>query len=58
MQTQALPDGWDAELPVFAADAKGLASRDSSAKILNAIASRYLWLVTSGGAARTRISRC
>jgi transketolase len=49
MQTQVLPDSWDAELPVFAADAKGLASRDSSAKVLNAIASHYPWLV--GGAA-------
>jgi transketolase len=49
MQTQALPDRWDADLPVFAADAKGLASRDSSAKVLNAIASHYPWLV--GGAA-------
>jgi transketolase len=49
MQAHALPDGWDADLPVFAADAKGLASRDSSAKVLNAIAPHYPWLV--GGAA-------
>jgi transketolase len=49
MQTQALPDHWDDDLPVFAADAKGLASRDSSAKVLNAIAPRYPWLI--GGAA-------
>src|ERR1700681_466059 len=49
MQTRALPEGWDADLPVFAADAKGLASRDSSAKVLNAIAPHYPWLV--GGAA-------
>ena len=44
-----LPDGWDADLPVFAADAKGLASRDSSGKVLNAIASHYPWLI--GGSA-------
>jgi transketolase len=49
MQMQALPEGWDADLPVFPADAKGLASRDSSAKVLNAIARHYPWL--AGGAA-------
>src|SRR5580704_11090845 len=49
MQAHALPDDWDAHLPEFAADAKGLASRDSSAKVLNAIAPHYPWLV--GGAA-------
>ena len=49
MQRRELPDGWDAALPVFAADAKGLATRDSSGKVLNAIASHYPWLI--GGAA-------
>jgi transketolase len=49
MQTRALPDGWDANLPVFPADPKGLASRDSSAKVLNAIAAHHPWLV--GGSA-------
>ena len=49
MQGGQLPDGWDADLPSFAADAKGIASRDSSAKVLNAIAARYPWLI--GGAA-------
>ena len=49
MQARTLPDDWDAHLPEFAADAKGLASRDSSAKVLNAIAPHYPWLV--GGAA-------
>ncbi|MGO9006648.1 MAG: transketolase [Beijerinckiaceae bacterium] len=44
-----LPDAWDAELPSFPADAKGLASRDSSAKVLNAIAAHYPWLI--GGSA-------
>ena len=38
MQKRELPDGWDADLPSFPADSKGLASRDSSAKVLNAIA--------------------
>ena len=30
MQKRELPDGWDVDLPSFPADAKGLASRDSS----------------------------
>ena len=33
-----LPDGWDAELPVFPPDAKGLASRVISGKTINALA--------------------
>jgi transketolase len=36
-----LPAGWDADLPSFAADPKGVASRDSSGKVMNAIAPRY-----------------
>jgi transketolase len=49
IQKRELPDGWDADLPSFPTDSKGLASRDSSAKVLNAIASRFPWLI--GGAA-------
>jgi transketolase len=49
MQKCELPDNWDTDLLSFPADAKGLASRDSSAKALNAIASHYPWLI--GGAA-------
>jgi transketolase len=49
MQRRDLPAGWDAELPSFAADPKGLATRDSSGKALNAIASHCPWLI--GGAA-------
>jgi len=44
-----LPEGWDAEIPVFPADAKGLASRESSGKVLNAIAKHVPWLL--GGSA-------
>ncbi|MEG3164939.1 transketolase [Sphingomonas sp. PB2P19] len=44
-----LPEGWDADIPVFEADAKGLASRDSGGKVLNAIAGRVPWLI--GGSA-------
>ena len=49
MDHHHLPDGWDADIPVFPADAKGLASRDSSQKVLNAIAPHVPWLM--GGAA-------
>jgi transketolase len=44
-----LPEGWDADIPVFSADPKGIASRDSSQKVLNAIAKRVPWMI--GGAA-------
>src|SRR5258706_4312762 len=44
-----LPDGWDKDLPKFAADPKGMASRDASGKTLNAIAPRYPWLIGGGG---------
>ncbi len=44
-----LPEGWDADIPTFEADAKGLASRDSSGKVLNAIAKKMPWLI--GGSA-------
>ena len=44
-----LPAGWDAEIKPFAADAKGMATRASSGKVLNQIAKRLPWLV--GGSA-------
>jgi len=44
-----LPDDWEADLPVFAADEKGMATREASGKVLNAIAPRVPWLL--GGAA-------
>jgi transketolase len=49
MQRRDLPEGWDRDLPVFPADPKGIASRDSSGRVLNAIAPRLPWLL--GGAA-------
>jgi transketolase len=49
MQHRQLPEGWDKNLPAFPADAKGLATRDSSGKVLNAIAQNVPWLM--GGAA-------
>ncbi|MFM7247937.1 MAG: transketolase, partial [Actinomycetota bacterium] len=44
-----LPDGWDADLPVFEADPKGIASRVASGKAINALAARIPELV--GGSA-------
>src|SRR3984957_8529162 len=49
MTQRELPDGWDKEFPTFPADAKGVATRDSSAKVLNAIAKNDPWLM--GGSA-------
>jgi transketolase len=49
MQKRELPDGWDADIPVFPADAKGVAGRDASGKVENAVAKRVPWLI--GGAA-------
>ncbi|MFW2389345.1 MAG: transketolase [Polyangiales bacterium] len=44
-----LPEGWDADLPVFDADPKGTATRKASGAVLNAIASKIGGLV--GGSA-------
>jgi transketolase len=49
VQRRELPDGWDADIPTFPADAKGVATRDSSGQVLNAVARRVPWLL--GGAA-------
>ncbi|WNG31053.1 transketolase [Cystobacter fuscus] len=49
MQRRELPEGWDKELPTFPADSKGVATRESSGKVLNALAKNYPWLV--GGSA-------
>jgi len=37
---EKLPAGWDASIPVFAADAKGLATREASGQVMNAIAAK------------------
>ncbi|HEY6330002.1 MAG TPA: transketolase [Blastocatellia bacterium] len=49
MDKRDLPKDWDTSLPVFPADSKGLATRESSGKVLNAIAQQVPWMV--GGAA-------
>ena len=43
------PKGWDKAIPVFDPDPKGMASREASGKVLNAIAPNYPWLM--GGSA-------
>lgn len=49
LRHRALPEDWDAALPEFPADARGMATRASSGKVLNAIAGKVPWLI--GGAA-------
>jgi len=49
MQHHELPDGWDKNLPTFPADAKGVATRESSGKVLNVVAQNIPWLI--GGSA-------
>ena len=49
MWSGELPAGWDQGIPTFPADAKGLASRVSSGKVLNGIAKHVPYLI--GGSA-------
>ena len=49
MQRRDLPAGWDRELPAFPADPKGIAGRDASGQVLNALARNVPWLI--GGSA-------
>jgi transketolase len=49
IQKRELPANWAKDIPVFPADAKGVAGRDASAKVLNAIAPNLPWLI--GGSA-------
>jgi transketolase len=49
MQHRELPAGWDRDLPVFPADAKGIAGRDASGKVINVLAQSIPWFL--GGSA-------
>jgi transketolase len=49
MQRRELPEEWDRDLPVFAADQKGISGRDASGAALNAIACKVPWFL--GGSA-------
>jgi transketolase len=59
MQKRELPEGWNKDLPTFPADAKGVATRESSGNVLNAIAKNVPWLVGGSadlaGSDRTRL---
>jgi transketolase len=60
MEAGGLPPAWERDLPLFPADARGLAGRDASSRTLNAVAERVPWFF--GGAAdlwpstRTRLT--
>src|SRR5262245_26668051 len=49
MQRRDLPAGWDAKLPTFPADPKGIAGRDASSQVLNVLAQSIPWFL--GGSA-------
>ena len=49
LHSDTLPKGWQDALPVFDADEKGMASRASSGKVLNAACKAIPWLI--GGSA-------
>jgi transketolase len=49
MQRRELPTGWDRNLPVFPADAQGIAGRDASGQVLNVLAQNVPWFL--GGSA-------
>lgn len=49
MQHRELPEGWDKDIAPFPTDPKGVAGRDASSKVLNAIAKKVPWLM--GGSA-------
>ena len=49
IQKAELPAGWDADIPSFPADAKGVATRSASGKVLNAVAKHIPWML--GGSA-------
>jgi transketolase len=49
IMTGKLPEGWDKDVPVFPADAKGLATREAASKVMNSIAKNLPWMI--GGSA-------
>src|SRR5580692_2642837 len=49
MERREIPSGWDRNFPTFPADAKGIAGRDASGKVLNVLAQNIPWFL--GGSA-------
>jgi transketolase len=60
MLRRELPEGWDQGLPTFTADPKGVATRDASGKVLNALAKNIPWVLGGsadlGPSCKTRLS--
>src|SRR5262249_32215491 len=60
MLRRELPEGWDRELAEFPADPKGLATRESSGQVLNAVASNVPWVIGGssdlGPSTKTRLT--
>jgi transketolase len=44
-----LPEQWDRDLPIFPTDEKGLATREASGKVLDALADTIPWLIGGAG---------
>jgi transketolase len=49
IERRELPDGWDRGMPVFPADAKGIAGREASSKVLNVVARNIPWMLGGSG---------
>src|SRR6202012_334632 len=49
MLAGGLPDAWDAGLPTFPPDEKGIATREASGKVLNTVAKAIPWLIGGSG---------
>src|ERR1044071_1949103 len=49
MQRRELPNGWDRALPTYPPDAKGVAGREASGRVLNVLAQNIPWFL--GGSA-------
>jgi len=49
MERRELPAGWDRDLPVFPPDAKGIAGREASGKVLNVLARNVPWFLGGSG---------
>jgi transketolase len=48
IRSRGLPKGWDSDIPTFPADPKGMATREASGQILNAIAAKVPWIMGGG----------
>jgi transketolase len=49
MQRRDLPAGWESNLPSFPPDPKGIAGRDASGQVLNALAQNIPWMLGGSG---------